>query len=81
MTTTDSSKASDMHDLSQTPCFFSLSEMQDMISFVRQTAFVLAGEHPSGTKFVNFPQVQRFLDKSDVKSLICSSSPAVFQWL
>ena len=34
------------------------------ISFVRRAAFVLALKHPSGTKFVNFPQVQRFLDKS-----------------
>ena len=37
--------------------------------FVRRTAFVLALEHSSGTKFADFPQVQRFLDKSD-KSLI-----------
>ena len=33
------------------------------ISFMRRKAFVLALEHPSGTKFVNFPQVQRFLVK------------------
>ena len=55
-----------MDDLSQTPCFFLLSQMQNMISFIRQTAFVLAEEHPSGTKFINFPHVERFLDKSDV---------------
>ena len=71
MTATDSSKAREMHDLLRTPSFFPLSETQDMISFVRQTAFVLPEEHPSETKFVDFPHVQRFLDKSDVKSLIC----------
>ena len=30
---------------------------------MRRTAFVLALQHSSGTKFVSFPQVQRFLDK------------------
>ena len=37
----------------------------------------LSLEHPSGTKFVNLPQVQHFHDKRD-KSLIRWSSPAVF---
>ena len=45
------------------------------ISFVRRTAFILALEHSSETKFINFPQ--RYLDKSD-KSPIRCSSPAVF---
>ena len=43
---------------------------------MRRTAIVLALKHPSGPKFVNFPQVQRFLDKSD-KSRIRWSSPAL----
>ena len=35
-----------------------------VVGNARRAAFVLALKHPSGTKFVNFPQVQRFLDKS-----------------
>ena len=42
---------------------------------MRQTAIVLALKHPSGPKFIQFSQVQRFLDKSD-KSRIRWSSPA-----
>ena len=33
------------------------------ISLVRRTGFVLPLEHPSGTKYVNSPQLQRLLDK------------------
>ena len=31
---------------------------------MRRTGFVLPLEHPSGTKYVNSPQLQRFLDKN-----------------
>ena len=51
------------------PAFFRRRKYK-IISFVRRTAIVLALKHPSGPKFVHFPQVQRFLDKSD-KSRIC----------
>ena len=66
------------NDLSQIPCFF--HHWKCKISLVRQTAFVLPLEHPSETKFVNFPQVECFLHKSD-KVPIHWSSPAVFHWL
>ena len=32
---------------------------------MRRTGFVLPLEHPSGTKYVNSPQLQRFIDKND----------------
>ena len=32
---------------------------------MRRTGFVLPLEHPSGTKYVHSPQLQRFLDKND----------------
>ena len=32
---------------------------------MRRTGFVLPLQHPSGTKYVNSPQLQRFLDKND----------------
>ena len=35
------------------------------ISLVRRTGFVMPLEHPSGTKYVHFPQLQRFLGKND----------------
>ena len=40
------------------------------VNFVRRTAFVPSLKNPSSTKFVHFPQVQRFLDKNG-KSRIC----------
>ena len=51
-----------MNDLSLTPCF---SRRKCKISLLSRTGFVLPLEHPSGTKYVNSPQLQRFLDKND----------------
>ena len=81
MTATDSSKAKNRCTIyREHPAFFRRQKCK--ISFVRRTAIVVALKHPSGPKFVHFPQVQRFLDKSD-KSQIRWSSPvgafAMFQ--
>ena len=61
-----------MHDLSRTPCFSlfpAFLRRKCKVSLVRRTGFVLPLEHLSGTKYVNSPQLQRFLDKN-VKSPI-----------
>ena len=42
---------------------------------MRRTGFVLPLEHPSGTKYVNSPQLQRFLDK---KRQVTDSFVSVF---
>ena len=73
MTPTDSSKAKNRCTIyRERPAFF---RRRTCKSFVRRTAIVLALKYPSGPKFVHFPQVQCFLDKSD-KSRIRWSSPA-----
>ena len=63
------------------PAFFRRRKCK--ISFVRRTAIVLALKHPSGPKFANSPQVQRFLDKSrqvtDSLVFSCWSLFAMFQ--
>ena len=45
---------------------------------MRRTAIVLALKHRSGPKFVPFPQVQRFLDKSENSRICWSSSAGAF---
>ena len=45
------------------------------ISLVQRSGFVLPMEHPSGTKYVNSPQLERFLDK---KRLVNDSVVSVF---
>ena len=65
-----------MHDLSRMLCFFRRRKCQ--ISFVRRTAIILALKHQSGPKFVYFPQVQCFLDKSDKSQIRWSSTAGAF---
>ena len=63
MTATDSSKAKKRCTIyRERPAFL---RRKCKISLVRRTGFVLPLEHPSGTKYVNSPQLQRFLDKND----------------
>ena len=63
MTATDSSKAKKRCMIyRECPAFL---RRKCKISLVRRTGFVLPLEHPSGTKYVNSPQLQRFLDKND----------------
>ena len=72
MTATDSSKAKNNARFIANTQLFNGSMVQKnflrrkcKISLVRRTGFVLPLEHPSGTKYVNSTQLQRFLDKND----------------
>ena len=72
MTATDSSKAKKRCTIyPERPAFL---RRKCKISFVRRRDFVLPLEHPSGTKYVNYPQLQRILDKND------KSPIRLFQW-
>ena len=70
-----------MHDLREW-LLFSVVEKARLV-FV-QLSYSTEMEHPSGTQFVNFPQVQCFPDKRQVTNLLifsCSLSPATIAWL
>ena len=66
MTATNSLKAKNNAQFIVNALLFSIIGNARLVyNVVRQTVFVLPLEHPSGTKYINFPQLQCFLDKSD----------------